>query len=83
MNEVTAEIHAIPLCLISGGWEDIGHNSAIRLVKSRRMADLSSDGWALQHRFEGRVKKVTLSWLVDDRPLLRLALEKKVEKVVA
>ncbi|GAG70089.1 unnamed protein product, partial [marine sediment metagenome] len=57
--------------------------SALRLVKSKARADLSFDGWAIQHRFEGKVKTFSLSWLVDERPLLRLVLEKESAKVVA
>jgi hypothetical protein len=68
--------HLIPDCLTGGLWVDIGHLSAIRLVTSKGKS-------MIEHYFEGKVKSLPLSWLVDDMPILMLILENKCEKVIA
>ena len=75
-----AKLHSIPLCLIDGGWKDIGYLSSLRIVKKEVEGDGTNGEWAVQHRLEGQVKTFPLSWLVDDHPILRLVLEKESEK---
>ena len=76
MSEDTAKLHSVPRLLRSGEWVDIGHLSALRLVRNKARVDLFDDVWMLHHKFEGRITARPLSWLTVDMPLLNLALKK-------
>lgn len=58
-------IEQIPPILKSGGWVDVGHDSAIRL-----------DGEHILHRLNGKTKRHNLDWLVIELPLLNYILKK-------
>ena len=65
-SQIDPLMKLIPDCLKRGGWVMIGHDSAIRLDEGR-----------IVHRLGGKSRIHPLSWLIDEMPLLNLALHKQ------